>query len=154
MESSLSAQTKIRYVDSPDDIAPEQIHGFFQGWPDPPSPETHLRLLERSDYVVLAVDDESGDVVGFVTAITDHVLAAYIPFLEVRPGYRGRGIGSELMRRMLDRLQGLYMVDLVCDPELRPFYASVGMSPITAMMVRNPARQSGRPAGPAADGEA
>ncbi len=100
------------------------------------------------------MDDGSGDVVGFVTAITDHVLAAYIPFLEVRPGYRGQGIGSELMRRMLDRLQGLYMVDLVCDPEVRPFYASLGMSPVTAMMVRNPARQSGRRAGSEAKGEA
>ena len=34
-------------------ITAAQLPGFFQGWPNPPSPETHLRLLQQSDYVVL-----------------------------------------------------------------------------------------------------
>ena len=137
-------QTKIRYVDTVEGIGPGQLDGFFEGWPDPPSPETHLRLLEHSDHVVLAVDGDSGNVVGFVTAISDHVLSAYIPLLEVLPEYRGRGIGSELVRRMLDRLSDLYMVDLLCDVDLQPFYASLGMHPATGMMVRNAERQSGQ----------
>ncbi len=73
----------------------------------------------RQRHVVLAVDGVA--VVGFITAISDGLLAAYVPLLEVRPEYRGRGIGSELVRRMVGRLEDLYMVDLVCDPELESF---------------------------------
>ena len=56
-------------------------------------------------------------VVGFVTAVSDGVLSAYIPLLEVLPEYQDRGIGSELMRRILEQLDDLYMVDVLCDAE-------------------------------------
>jgi GNAT superfamily N-acetyltransferase len=131
----MPTQTTIRYVYTVKGMMPEHLVGFFEGWPHPPSPEIHLRLLENSDYVILAINVDSGNVIGFVTAISDHVLSAYIPFLEVLPEYRGRGIGSELVRRMLDRLSGLYMVDLLCDAELQPFYTSLGMRPATGMLV-------------------
>ena len=134
----------IRYTETIEGITPDMLEGFFEGWPNPPSPEMHLRLLRQSDAVVLAVDGASGEVVGFITAITDGVLAAYIPLLEVRPAYRGRGIGTALVRRMLDRLDDLYMVDLLCDPELQPFYAALGMRPATGMMLRHYEHQSGK----------
>jgi ribosomal protein S18 acetylase RimI-like enzyme len=118
-----------------------QLEGFFVGWPSPPSPETHLRLLERSDHVVLAI--ASGKVVGFVTAVSDGVLSAYIPLLEVLPSYQGRGIGRELIRRMLARLQHLYMIDLACDAGLKSFYEPLGFREGTAMLKRNYASQSG-----------
>jgi ribosomal protein S18 acetylase RimI-like enzyme len=136
----------ILYTDSAADITPDNLRGFFHGWPDPPSPETHLKLLADSAEVVLALDDETGDVVGFITAISDGILSAYIPLLEVLPAYQGRGIGSELTRRMLDKLEDLYMVDLICDPQLQPFYARLGMRPASGMMLRHYDRQRGREA--------
>ena len=132
----------IIYTDSIEGISTENLHGFFVGWPNPPSPETHLKLLAKSDHAVLAVDDETGNVVGFITAISDSVLSAYIPLLEVLPAYQERGIGQELVRQMLEKLSGLYMVDLICDPELQPFYARFGMKPAFGMMLRNYERQS------------
>lgn len=135
----------IRFVDSLRDTTPEQLQGFFVGWPNPPSPQTHLRILQKSAAVELAVDDESGRVVGFINALSDGVLTAYIPLLEVLPEYRGQGIGRTLVERMLARLGDLYAVDLLCDPELQPFYAQVGMRPATGMLLRNYARQSGKP---------
>ena len=134
----------IRYVHTIEGIAPEHLQGFFEGWPNPPSPETHLRILAAADHVVLAVDNDSGSVVGFINALSDNVLAAYIPLLEVLPAYRGQGIGSELVRRMLEQLDDLYAVDLMCDPGLQSFYASLGMRPAAGMMVRNYALQSGK----------
>ena len=125
-------------------IGAGQLRGFFEGWPNGPSPETHLRLLEGSDHVALALDEESGQVVGFATAITDGVLAAYVPLLEVLPAYRGRGIARELVQRIQDALREYYMIDLVCDPELAPFYESMGFTQLTAMAHRNYERQSGR----------
>ena len=93
--------------------------------------------------MILAVDDATGNVVGFITAITDETLFAYIPLLEVLPEYRGRGIGSELVRRMLAKLEGMYAVDLLCDPDVQPFYERLGMMKACGMLRRNPGRQSG-----------
>lgn len=133
----------IIYTDDLSGMDPEQLHGFFDDWSDPPTSAIHLRLLRGSDTVVMAKDEASGRVVGFVTAVTDNVLSAYIPLLEVLPAYREQGIGSELVRRILRKLDHLYMVDLLCDAELQPFYERMGMRPATGMMIRNYARQSG-----------
>jgi predicted N-acetyltransferase YhbS len=82
-------------------------------------------------------------VVGFVTAISDGILCAYIPLLEVLPTHQHQGIGSELMRRMLEMLHEIYMIDLLCDPDLQAFYSKVGMEESSGVLVRNFARQSG-----------
>lgn len=133
----------IRYLYSPEAVQAEQLQGFFVDWPNPPRPEAHLKLLNGSSHVVLALDEESNRVVGFITAISDGVLSAYIPLLEVLPPWKGQGIGQELTRRMLERLRGLYMIDLLCDPDLQSFYQRAGMFPATGMMLRNYDRQSG-----------
>lgn len=133
----------IRYLDNTDSITPEQLKGFFVGWPNPPTPATHLRLLRQSAAVVLAVDDATGVVVGFINAVSDGVLCAYIPLLEVLPAWQGQGIGRLLVARMLARLAPLYAIDLLCDVELQPFYAKLGMRPAIGMMMRNYARQNG-----------
>ena len=134
---------EISYRVSTDDLKPEQLQGFFVGWPDPPTPETHLRLLQRSAEIVLALDQATDQVVGFVSAISDGALSAYIPLLEVLPAYQKQGIGRELMRRMLARLNKFYMVDLLCDKPLQPFYEAAGMHPATGMLRRHYERQSG-----------
>lgn len=131
----------ITYSESITHITPEKLAGFFIGWPNPPSPETHLRILKGSSYVVLALDGEQ--VVGFITAVTDGVLTAYIPLLEVLPAYKAQGIGTQLVQRMLERLRNLYMVDLTCDSNLQPFYERFGMRPYSGMIMRNYDRQSG-----------
>lgn len=132
------------FVDSCESISATQLTGFFVGWPDPPSPETHLRLLQGSDYIVLAIDDATTQVVGFITAISDGVLSAYIPLLEVLPQYQGKGIGAKLVKRMLQSLNGFYIIDLLCDPELQAFYEHLGMRKASGMQIRNYSRQSGR----------
>ena len=54
----------IKYINTPDGINPANLNGFFVGWPNPPSPETHLRLLRSSAHVILAQDSGSEQVVG------------------------------------------------------------------------------------------
>lgn len=126
----------IAYADDLGGVQAHHLAGFFVGWPKPPSPERHLELLRGSSHVVVARDGER--VVGFVTAISDGVLSAYVPLLEVRPPYQGRGIGAELVRRLLARLDGLYMVDLCCDEDVVGFYERLGLSRWDAGMgIRN-----------------
>lgn len=132
----------IRYTSDLDGIEAEHLAGFFDGWPDPPDAATHLAILRGSDAVCLAVAD-GGRVVGFVTAITDGVLAAYLPLLEVLPDFRGQGIGAELVRRVVERVGAPYMVDAVCDEDVLPFYERLGFAPGRAAMRRDYARQRG-----------
>jgi ribosomal protein S18 acetylase RimI-like enzyme len=134
----------IQYIDSLSGVTSQQFIGFFAGWPNPPSPQTHLKLLQNSHSVILAIEEETGRVVGFITAISDGVLSAYIPLLEVLPEYRGKGIGSELVKRMLAHLKELYMVDLICDKDLQVFYEKFGMKPGMGMMMRHYDRQAGK----------
>ncbi len=127
----------IIYQTTLEGLRARDLAGFFVGWPAPPPPEKHLSVLHGSDFVALARDSESGRVVGFVTALSDGVLSAYLPLLEVLPEYQGRGIGMELVRRMLELLEGHYMIDLCCDEDLVPFYERFGMGRWVGMGFRN-----------------
>ncbi len=133
----------IDYVYSSEGITANQLHGFFVGWPNPPSPEVHLQLLQKSDEVILAVDSSNGKIIGFITAITDRVLSAYIPLLEVLPAYQHQQIGKTLVQKMLERLSAYYMVDLLCDTELQSFYEQFEMRHASGMFLRNYDKQSG-----------
>ncbi len=132
----------IVYTDSLHPIEEADLAGLFSHWGRPPAPEAIRRIFQGSDLVILARDGERGPIIGYITAITDGVSAAYIPHLEVRAEWQGQGIGSELVRRMLERLNHIYAIDLMCDPELQPFYERLGFRPWTGMLIRNYDRQS------------
>jgi ribosomal protein S18 acetylase RimI-like enzyme len=92
---------------------------------------------------VVAIDDASGNVVGVITAITDGVLAAFIPMLEVVPEFQHQGIGRQLVQRVVERLDPIYSIDLSCDPDMQLFYRGLGFQDATGMAIRNYANQSG-----------
>lgn len=133
----------IIYQESLQDIVPEKLEGFFAGWANPPSNEKLYEILKNSSYMVLAVDEGTGKTAGFITAISDKILSAYIPLLEVLPEYRGKGIGKELITRMLHLLDNYYMIDLTCDENMQEFYEKLGLSRSTGMVKRNYNRQNG-----------
>jgi ribosomal protein S18 acetylase RimI-like enzyme len=133
----------IEFRQTLDGLAPDDLDGFFEGWPNPPDAATHLRILESAYAVQLAIDTRSDRVVGFVNAISDGVLSAYVPLLEVLPEWRGQGIGRALVQRLCEQLSHLYMVDLVCDPELEAFYEPLGFHKMLGMGKRNYDNQSG-----------
>lgn len=130
-----TAITMIEYRSALDGIGPENLRGFFQGWPNPPSPATHLEVLRGSHCVWLAMHADR--CVGFVNALSDGMLCAFIPLLEVLPEYQGQGIGRELLRRMKETLADVYSIDIVCDPAMLPFYERQGFTPLAAAALRN-----------------
>ena len=132
------------FQNSLDGISANMLHGFFVDWPNPPSCDTHFKLLQNSSKKVLAIDEQNNQVVGFITAISDGVLTVYIPLLEVLPEYKNKGIGKELVTRLLQELEDIYMIDLCCDDHLIPYYEQFGMFKSNGMLVRNYARQSGK----------
>jgi ribosomal protein S18 acetylase RimI-like enzyme len=133
----------IVYKDTVDDITSDALCGFFVGWKNPPSSETLLNILKNSSYKIISIDDETGNVIGFINAISDMILCAYIPLLEVLPEYKNKGIGSELTKKMLDKLNKYYMIDLTCDENLQKFYGKFELAPSKGMSKRNYNMQNG-----------
>lgn len=134
----------VTYQTNLNGIGAAQLEGFFVGWPDPPLPDTHLRILNGSAFVVLAL--EGNRVIGYISAISDGVLSAYISSLEVLPNHQRRGVGRELVTRMKVLLEGLYMIDLLCDDHVLPFYEKLGFNAAGGAMIRRYQHQSGKPA--------
>ena len=118
--------------------------GFFEGWPNTPDKETHRNIMRSSYRTIIAVDIETDMIIGFVNILSDGVLSAYIPLLEVISSYRGKGIGKRLFDMAMDLTSDLYMTDLICDHDLTPFYKKAGMIEGHAMMRRNYGSQKGR----------
>jgi len=141
----MSAQPAVEYRSDLAGLTANRLTGgFFEGWPNPPTPDGHLRHLHGSEAVELAVDPATGDVVGFCSALGDGGTVAFIPLLEVLPAWRGQGIGTELVRRMLVRLDDRYSIDLVCDEDVVAFYERLGGIAGRAVLWRRPGAGFGR----------
>jgi len=125
----------ILYTDNIERINANDLNGFFVGWTSRPSKEAHYEILKGSFKVWLALEDEK--CVGFVNAISDGTLSAFIPLLEILPEYQHKGIGKALVERMLDELKGIYSIDLVCDHSMAPFYEKLGFQSCVGMSIRN-----------------
>ena len=131
----------INYKKNMETVSHESLSGFFVGWPNPPSEESLMRILKGSYRFILAMEEDK--IVGFISAISDGVLSAYIPLLEILPEYQSRRIGKELVTKMREELNHLYMVDLLCDEELVPYYEKQGMSRSSGALIRNYENQCG-----------
>ena len=117
--------------------------GFFDGWLNPPDKKTHRKILSNSFKSIVAIDDGTNEIIGFINVISDGVLTAYIPFLEVIPEYKGQGIGNKLAKMAMEEFKDFYMIDIICDSELVHFYEKMGMRKSNAMIIRNYESQSG-----------
>ena len=76
--------------------------------------------------------------VAFARALSDGVSNAYISTVCVLPDYRGRGIGREVVRCMVER-EGGHAIRWVLHArqELHPFYGRNGFVEATEMLWRD-----------------
>lgn len=125
----------ITYTDNIELIDASDLEGFFVGWTSCPPKELHYEVLKGSFKVWLVLEDEK--CVGFINAISDGTLTAFIPLLEVLPEYQHKGIGKVLVERMLDDLKIKYSIDLVCDGSIAPFYEKLGFQKCIGMSIRH-----------------
>ena len=82
----------------------------------------------KSYYHIAVYEEENQKLIGFVDSISNGVTDAYIQDLMVHPDFQGKGIGSELMNKMIEYLknEGIYMISVLYDEGLKSFYSRFG----------------------------
>ena len=126
----------IIYCDDIRNISPDQLVGFFVRWKKPLTSKQHFQLLNGSTHFIVAIDNETDQAVGFITALSDGVNSSFIPLLEVLPDYQKQGIGTALMFKILQKLDHISNVDLTCDTAMQSFYERFGMLKSNGMILR------------------
>ena len=100
------------------------------GWWNEGSDDAGLvAAIVRSSHCFLAVTEDDR-IVAMGRAISDGVSDAYIQDVTVRPDRRGRGIGGEIVRRLVRRLtdDGIGWIGLIAENDSREFYRRLGFS--------------------------
>lgn len=120
------------------DVDLDQLTVLFNsvGWERRTTDRERLAQLVRGSlYVVSAWDDDR--LVGFARAISDGASNAYISTVAVLPEYQKRGIGRELIRRLLDGRDHLQFV-LHANERAYPFYLhlDLGFEPFDNVLAR------------------
>ena len=89
--------------------------------------EKELNNPKLTSYYHIAAYD-GDNLVGFIDCISNGVTDAYIQDLMVDPLYQGKGIGSELMNKMINYLKEkhIYIISVIFDESLKSFYERFG----------------------------
>ncbi len=109
------------------DIDLDQLAILFDavGWQRRTADRARLaQLLSGSLWVVSAWEGDG--LVGFARAISDGAFNAYISTVAVLPAYQKRGVGRELVRRLVENRDGIQFV-LHADERAYPFYLHLGL---------------------------
>ena len=80
--------------------------------------------------LVVTVTGDGGRLAGFARVLTDFAYVALILDVVVAEAARGTGVGATLMNAVVGhpRIAGVRSLELVCQPELEPFYARWGFT--------------------------
>jgi len=108
------------------DLPLESVLALYRAnhWSSAQKPELLLKALGASHSLITAW--HSSKLVGLGNAISDGYLVVYYPHLLILPEYQGRGIGTELMRRLMARYEGFHQHMLVADGRAVEFYRKCG----------------------------
>ena len=99
--------------------------------------DTQDRLIAEAARVVGLYDGDRQ--VGFARAATDGVSFVYLADVYVLPEYRGRGLGEELVREMVERGPLAHLKWLLHTSDMHPLYRKLGFTdPTQKVMERAP----------------
>ena len=88
--------------------------------------------FDNSRHVHLLYDD--GQLIGAGRALGDGIYIAYVCDIALLPAYQGRGLGQEIVRRLLDDLRGHQKVILYAVPGKEVFYEQFGFRKMRTAM--------------------
>ncbi len=90
--------------------------------------DTVRQIIAGSHCFLLVRDDRR--VVGMGRAISDGISDAYIQDVMVMDACRGRGMGTRIIKALIDRLErdGIRWIGLIAERDTYPFYERLGFS--------------------------
>lgn len=118
-----------------DSVTQDELDSYFQNWKSPPSSKIKGRLIAGSDLIITA--REKGKLLGFLTAISDGTMHAFITLVEVLQLHQGKGIGKHLVNLAISYFKGYYDIVLITDPDKGAFYKKLGFDEIYGMHIRD-----------------
>ena len=100
--------------------------GWWEGGAD--NPETVRKIVAGSHCFVIVTENNA--VIAMGRAISDRASDAYVQDVTVLPEFRGAGIGTRIIRMIMERLtaDGIGWIGLIAEKNASPFYAPLGFS--------------------------
>lgn len=107
----------------------EEIRFLYEsvGWMNYTARPEMLKKAFKNSLAVLGAYEEDR-LIGIIRAVGDGASIVFIQDLLVLPEYQRKGIGSALLKKVLDRYNGVYQIELMTDnePERIGFYKVAG----------------------------
>ena len=100
-------------------------------------------IITNKDYVIIISEDtKSREVIGTATLFIEQKFihnggkVGHIEDVATRKGYEGRGIGKEIINKLItiSRERGCYKIILDCDEKVTSFYEKIGFRKHSIMM--------------------
>jgi GNAT superfamily N-acetyltransferase len=95
-------------------------------------PDALATVFGNSMFVRFAYAGDT--LVGAGRALADGLDCAYIADVAVHPDHQGHGLGSEVIRRLVDAAGGHKKIILYANPGTESFYATLGFLPMNTAM--------------------
>jgi GNAT superfamily N-acetyltransferase len=128
--------------DSKERVDRAEVHRFLSEvsyWAGGRPRATQDRLIDEASRVVGLYDGDRQ--IGFCRAFTDGLAVAYLADVYVLPEYRGRRLGEELLREMIDNGPYAGVKWLLHTEDMHPLYRKFGFEePNYKVMERRPTR--------------
>lgn len=126
--------------DDPSRVDRREVHRFLSEesyWATGRPREIQDMLIDSAARVVGLYDGDRQ--VGFARAATDHVSFVYLADVYVLSAYRGRGLGEELVREMVENGPLAHLKWLLHTTNMHPLYRKFGFAePSAKVMERLP----------------
>jgi GNAT superfamily N-acetyltransferase len=130
----------IQLDDDKNRIDVAEVHRFLSEeayWAIGRPRETVERLIREASRVVGVYD--GGRQIGFCRAFTDGLALAYLADVYVLPEYRGRGLGEELVREMVENGPFAHVTWILHTEDMHPLYRKFGFAEPNYKLLERPA---------------
>lgn len=125
----------LEWSDGLEQVDWEELSALFKAAPLGDKPAAGLKTVFGNSRYRWFVRDE-GRLVGVGRALADGVDTSYICDVAILPAYQGRGLGKEIVGRLVEQSRGHKKILLYAVPGKEPFYRKFGFQRMkTAMAI-------------------